>query len=839
MHRIDATASTITVSCDTCVMRHSAHCADCLLTHIVAPAPKEVIEFDDVEMRAMALLARAGMVPTLLHRAAEYDESRLTAFGPARRTTSPSWPPSLHVPGSPAPASRRPSVLHRARAELHRRAAAGLADDMAFTYRNPRAQHRPAGCGGRGARRSSSAPARTPPASRRGPPGSPDASPATPGTTTSARCAPGCGTVARPAARRRLEGGRLRRRQQHRRPRGRPTSPASAGSARTPTCCSPAPGAGSCSAAWSPRRRCPTAAAPVGRRLRHVPAVPRRLPDRGDRRARRGRRPALPGVAAAEAGRDPAAAGASALGDRLYGCDDCQDVCPPTVRVGRAAPDACRRPGARRSSTCSPCSTPTTPMCSPPGAAGTSPIATRGGCGATRSSCSATSPTRRSGGPRRARPLRRARRPGAAVHAIWAARRLGLTIGAAGGRRGDPASRRAGAPSSRVGRGGAMKHLLVTNDFPPKIGGIQSLLWEWWRRLPPDSFAVLTSPYAGAAAFDARAAVPHRARPRAGAAAAPVDGGADRRAGRATSAPTSSCSTRRCRSASSARRCDLPYDVVLHGAEVTVPGRLPVSRQAARRTCCATPATSIAAGELPGGRGASAPPAARCRSPSSRPASTPTASARSTTTSAAPPAARFGLPVDGELVVGVSRLVPRKGFDTAIRAAARLRRGRARPRRWRSPAAAATARACERLAAELRRPGALPRPGAPTTTCPALYGCADVFAMLCRNRWGGLEQEGFGIVFLEAAACGVPQVAGDVGRRRRGGRRRRDRASSSPTRTTVARSPRRSPACSTIRQRARRMGAAATASGPSPSSPTTCSPSAWVGRSGRCHDRRR
>jgi phosphatidylinositol alpha-1,6-mannosyltransferase len=35
--------------------------------------------------------------------------------------------------------------------------------------------------------------------------------------------------------------------------------------------------------------------------------------------------------------------------------------------------------------------------------------------------------------------------------------------------------------------------------------------------------------------------------------------------------------------------------------------------------------------------------------------------------------------------------------------------------------------------------------------------------MLCRSRWGGLEQEGFGIVFLEAAACAVPQVAGDSG----------------------------------------------------------------------------
>jgi len=35
--------------------------------------------------------------------------------------------------------------------------------------------------------------------------------------------------------------------------------------------------------------------------------------------------------------------------------------------------------------------------------------------------------------------------------------------------------------------------------------------------------------------------------------------------------------------------------------------------------------------------------------------------------------------------------------------------------------------------------------------------------MLCRNRWGGLEQEGFGIVFIEAASCGVPQIAGDSG----------------------------------------------------------------------------
>src|SRR5205807_1605837 len=46
---------------------------------------------------------------------------------------------------------------------------------------------------------------------------------------------------------------------------------------------------------------------------------------------------------------------------------------------------------------------------------------------------------------------------------------------------------------------------------------------------------------------------------------------------------------------------------------------------------------------------------------------------------------------------------------------------------------------------------------------PAHYAACDVFAMPCRSRWGGLEVEGFGIVFLEAAAAGKPVVAGRSG----------------------------------------------------------------------------
>jgi phosphatidylinositol alpha-1,6-mannosyltransferase len=122
---------------------------------------------------------------------------------------------------------------------------------------------------------------------------------------------------------------------------------------------------------------------------------------------------------------------------------------------------------------------------------------------------------------------------------------------------------------------------------------------------------------------------------------------------------------------------------------------------------------------------------------------------------------RFGLPVEAELIVSVSRLVPRKGFDVAIRAAAMLKASRPRL----VLAISGGGRDEQRLRGLVDELGApvrfLGRVG--NDDLPTLYGCADVYTMLCRNRWAGLEQEGFGIVFLEAAACEVPQVAGDSG----------------------------------------------------------------------------
>ena len=51
----------------------------------------------------------------------------------------------------------------------------------------------------------------------------------------------------------------------------------------------------------------------------------------------------------------------------------------------------------------------------------------------------------------------------------------------------------------------------------------------------------------------------------------------------------------------------------------------------------------------------------------------------------------------------------------------------------------------------------------PTADLPDFYACADVFALCCRSRWWGLEQEGFGIVLVEAAAAGVPCITIDSG----------------------------------------------------------------------------
>jgi phosphatidylinositol alpha-1,6-mannosyltransferase len=198
-----------------------------------------------------------------------------------------------------------------------------------------------------------------------------------------------------------------------------------------------------------------------------------------------------------------------------------------------------------------------------------------------------------------------------------------------------------------------------------------------------------------------------------------------------------------------------PYAVLLHGAEVTVPGRLPASRGLLARVLRHA-SLLIAAGPYPAAQ-------ARRLAPSPIEVIPPGVDLdrfRPLDLDARAAVRRsFGLPADGRLVVSVSRLVPRKGMDTLIAATRSLA-----PSRPDLTVAIAGAGRDRRRLARLSRGAPVRLLGrVPDARLADLYGAADVFAMVCRDRWGGLEQEGFGIVFLEASACGVPQVAGDSG----------------------------------------------------------------------------
>ena len=303
-----------------------------------------------------------------------------------------------------------------------------------------------------------------------------------------------------------------------------------------------------------------------------------------------------------------------------------------------------------------------------------------------------------------------------------------------------------------------MTHVLVTNDFPPKVGGIQSYLWELWRRLDPTGFTVLTTPYDGAGAWDAEQPfrvvrtrervlwpTPSLAR-RIDVLAAEVG------AGLIVLDPALPVGL-------VGPRLERPYGLVLHGAEITVPGRLPGARSLLGHVLRGA-SEVIAAG---GYAAAEAERAAGRRLPVTRvpPGVDPERFRPLDPEQRAKARVLFDLPADGRVIVSLSRLVPRKGMDVLIEAAARLAPGR--PDLIVAIGGAGRDRSrldrlIARTGAPVRMLGRVPEPD-----LAALYGCADVYAMLCRNRWAGLEQEGFGIVFLEAAACGVPQVAGASG----------------------------------------------------------------------------
>ncbi|MGB7363172.1 MAG: glycosyltransferase family 4 protein [Rhodococcus sp. (in: high G+C Gram-positive bacteria)] len=124
--------------------------------------------------------------------------------------------------------------------------------------------------------------------------------------------------------------------------------------------------------------------------------------------------------------------------------------------------------------------------------------------------------------------------------------------------------------------------------------------------------------------------------------------------------------------------------------------------------------------------------------------------------------ARYGLG-DRPTILCLSRLVPRKGQDMMIRALAGIRaqiEGAVLVIVGSGP----YADTLHELAARSGMADHIVFTGSvPAEELAAHHTLADVFAMPCRTRGAGLDVEGLGIVFLEASASGVPVVAGRSG----------------------------------------------------------------------------
>jgi phosphatidylinositol alpha-1,6-mannosyltransferase len=306
------------------------------------------------------------------------------------------------------------------------------------------------------------------------------------------------------------------------------------------------------------------------------------------------------------------------------------------------------------------------------------------------------------------------------------------------------------------------KVLIVTNDFPPRAGGIQSFVHALAVRLPEGSVTVYAPAWEGAAAFDAAQPFPVERHPTS--LMLPVPSVA-RRAARLLG--RDGC------------------DTVLFGAAAPLGLLAPSLRRAgARRLVAITHGHEAGWAALPGARsllrriGDSVDTVtylgeytrarlARALSPEA--VARMTRLAPGVDSEAFRPGAggaavrdRLGL-ASRPVVICVSRLVPRKGQDTLIRA-------------W--PVVQATvpdavlllvgggpyAGRLRRLARGLGVAGSVIFTGpVPWLELPAYYDAGDVFAMPCRTRRHGLDVEGLGIVYLEASATGLPVIGGDSG----------------------------------------------------------------------------
>jgi phosphatidyl-myo-inositol dimannoside synthase len=308
------------------------------------------------------------------------------------------------------------------------------------------------------------------------------------------------------------------------------------------------------------------------------------------------------------------------------------------------------------------------------------------------------------------------------------------------------------------------KVLIVTNDFPPRRGGIQSFVHALALRLPSDGVVVYAPAWAGAADFDSRQPFPVIRHPRS------------------LMLPLPSVGARAC-----ALLSEHGCDTVLFGAAAPLGLLAPRLRRAgAQRIIGITHGHEAGWAALPGARSLlrrigddvdvltylaeyfrirlaralSAEAAGRMvkLAPGVDPASF------SRGVGGARIRRELGIAADRPVVVCVSRMVPRKGQDTLIRAWPAVRAAAAGDPVLLLVGDGPYRSRLERLASEAQVAGSVIFTGPVSwDDLPGYYDAGNIFAMPCRTRRAGLDVEGLGIVYLEASATGLPVIAGDSG----------------------------------------------------------------------------
>jgi phosphatidyl-myo-inositol dimannoside synthase len=300
--------------------------------------------------------------------------------------------------------------------------------------------------------------------------------------------------------------------------------------------------------------------------------------------------------------------------------------------------------------------------------------------------------------------------------------------------------------------------LVVTNDFPPRLGGVQQYVWNLVSRLPSDRVAVLAPNWPGWREHDAAQSYEVHRWP-------------------TTFLWPTPDLARRVRSlvrehhadvvvfghgfplpllAPGLREHGVPSVVLTHGAEAWMASAPAFSQGFSWACSAAREVTAITRYTTRLIRPAVPPAVPITLLP---PAVDPERFAPSVDGSSV--RARHGLG-DWPVALCVSRLVPRKGQDVLIRALSDLRRL--------APEAVLLLvgdgpyrSTLERLARDAPRGSVVFAGEVRDEDLPAYFAASDVFAMPCRSRWAGLEVEGFGIVFLEASATAKAVVAGRSG----------------------------------------------------------------------------